>query len=126
MSDVLALFHIQSLELDIINRTRRIKAINAQLEDDAQLQEARARSEEAKEAFDAAAKQAKDIEAEIVSVTEKRAGAETRLYSGEVKNPKELHDMQMEVEALGRRKDVLDDEIARVAAVRAELLESIQ
>ena len=123
MSDVLALFRIQELELDIIDRTRRIKSINTQLEDDAALEEAQRHFDEAQEAFEAVAKQTKEVEVEIAAVTEKRADAETRLYSGEVKNPKELREMQMEVEALGRRKSVLEDEIQRLSAVRDDLLQ---
>ena len=53
----------------------------------------------------------RDMELEIAAAVEKRQTAEQRLYSGEVQNPKELQDMQMEVEALARRKSVLDDEL---------------
>lgn len=123
MTDVLALFRIQELELDIIERTKRIKVINAQLEDDGDLQQAQSSFEEAREAYEVAAKQAKDMEVEIASVVEKRAGSEAALYSGEIKNPKELRDMQMEVEALGRRKSVLEDELARIAGEGDKLLQ---
>ncbi len=124
MSDVRALFRIQELELDIIERTKRIKSIDARLEDDAAVQAAQAQADEAREAHELVAKQVTELETEIAAVTEKRAESEAALYSGEERNPKTLHEMQMEVEALARRKSVLEDELARVAAEGQALLDA--
>lgn len=121
MSNVVALYRLQQLELDIIERAKRVKAINAQLEDDEALRESVAEQEAAQEEFRAAEARVRDMELEIDAVVEKRQGAEARLYSGEVTNPKELQDMQMEVEALTRRKSVLDDELLRLTSERDEL-----
>ncbi len=121
MSDVAALYRLQVLELDILERAKRIKAINAQLEDDAALREAEAEDEEAQAALEEAEARVRDMELEIAAGLDKRQGAETRLYSGEVTNPKELQDMQMEVEALTRRKSVLDDELLKLKSERDEL-----
>ena len=52
----------------------------------------------------------KDLTLEIASVVEKAKRSEERLYSGTVKNPKELTDLQNEVEALGRRRASLEDD----------------
>ena len=60
MSDVLALYRIQQLELEIIDQTKRIKAIDLQLEDNAGLHEAEAAFEAAKVAFDEAVKRANE------------------------------------------------------------------
>ena len=120
MSDLLALYRIQELELDIIDRSKRIKSINAQMEEDDALREAEAQFATAGADFEDAAKQAADMAAEIAALVEKRAAAETRLYSGEVTNPKELQDMQMETEALARRKTVLDEELLRLNGLRDE------
>ena len=120
MSDLLALYRIQELELDIIDRSKRIKSINAQMEEDDALREAEAQFATAGAGFEDAAKQAADMAAEIAALVEKRAAAETRLYSGEVTNPKELQDMQMETEALARRKTVLDEELLRLQRERDE------
>ena len=121
MSDVVALYRLQQLELDIIERAKRIKAINAQLEDDEALQESVAENEAAQESYQAAAARVREMELEIAAAVEKRQGAEARLYSGEVTHPKELQDMQMEVESLGRRKSVLDDELAKLGTERDNL-----
>jgi predicted nucleic acid-binding Zn-ribbon protein len=51
-----------------------------------------------------------ELTLEIGSVSDKAKRSEERLYSGVVKNPKELNDLQHEVEALGRRRATLEDE----------------
>ena len=121
MSDVAALYRLQELELDILERAKRIKAINTQLEDDAALREVEAENEEAQAALESAQARVRDMELEIASVVDKRQSAEARLYSGEVTNPKELQDMQMELEALARRRSVLDDELQRLNSERDEM-----
>lgn len=121
MSDVAALYRLQELELDILERAKRIKAINTQLEDDAALREVEAENEEAQAALESAEARVRDMELEIASAVDKRQSAEARLYSGEVTNPKELQDMQMELEALTRRRSVLDDELQRLNSERDEL-----
>ncbi len=120
MSDVAALYRLQELELDIIDRAKRIKAIKTQLEDDAALQESITANEEAQAALAEVEARLRDMELEIAAAVEKRQTAEQRLYSGEVQNPKELQDMQMEVEALARRKSVLDDELGKITSSRDE------
>lgn len=52
----------------------------------------------------------KNLTLEIASVIDKAKRSEDRLYSGVVKNTKELADLQHEVEALGRRRATLEDD----------------
>lgn len=118
MSDILALYRVQQLELEIIDHTKRIKSINQQIEDDEALREAEAAVEAANSVYDEAAKRYTDMELEIAALVDKRQASETLLYSGEVTNPKEMQDLQMELESLTRRKDVLDDELRRIMAER--------
>ena len=47
---------------------------------------------------------------DIAALADKTKREEDRLYSGVVKNTKELNDLQREVEALGRRRAALEDE----------------
>ena len=125
MSDLLALYRVQELELDIIARTKRIKAINVEMAGDEALQDARMAFEAARDAHEEAAKQATEHEHEIRAVVEKRASSEETLYGGAVTNPKELQDLQMEVESLGRRKLTLDDEMLHLILARDELGEEL-
>lgn len=125
MSDLLALYRVQELELDIIARAQRIKAINAEMAGDSALAEARANFEAAQAAHQDASKRATEHEHEIRAVVEKRANSESTLYSGAVTNPKELQDLQMEVEALSRRKLTLDDEMLHLILERDDLGEQL-
>ena len=125
MADVRALYRIQELELDIIECTKRIKAITAQMEEDEALREAEAQFDAAAADHEEAVKQVADMGREIAALVEKRQAAEAQLYGGAVTNPKELQDMQMEVESLGRRKTVLDDELARLQSLRDQRRESL-
>lgn len=118
MTDVLALYRIQLLELEIIDQTKRIKAIDLQLEDNAGLHEAEEAFENAKIAFDEAVKRANEMNLEIAALIDKKQNSETRLYSGEITNPKEMQDLQMEIESLTRRNEVLDDELLRIISNR--------
>jgi predicted nucleic acid-binding Zn-ribbon protein len=52
-----------------------------------------------------------DLRLELSSVNEKAKRSEQRLYSGNVRNPKELTDLQHEIEALGRRRSAIEDEM---------------
>ncbi len=53
----------------------------------------------------------RDAELEQKSVEAKRIHEETRLYSGTVRNPKELQALQEEVEMLGRQRGRLDEKL---------------
>lgn len=52
-----------------------------------------------------------DSELELQGVEKKKKDYETKLYSGRVTSPKELIDIQHEIEALGRQRDSLDERI---------------
>lgn len=53
----------------------------------------------------------KDLDLEIRSLDGKRAQVEADMYSGRVRNPKELSAMQNDVAALARTKSALEDEV---------------
>lgn len=120
MSQARALYHVQEIELAIIDRRKRIKEIDAQLEDNAVVQQAQAELDDAQEKLDTILKQVKEVETQIESVTIKKKQTESRLYSGNVKNPKELQDMQAEIESLNRRQTTLDDKLLELMVERDE------
>ena len=51
----------------------------------------------------------KDIELEAVGLRSKIAPAETKLYSGAIKNPKELADLQADIDQLKRHLSAVED-----------------
>ena len=65
---------------------------------------------EAQASFDAVAREQTKLETEIQQIDDKVSHEQGRLYSGEVSNPKELANIQAELDALRRRKAHLEDE----------------
>jgi predicted nucleic acid-binding Zn-ribbon protein len=51
------------------------------------------------------------VNLELQSIRTKIKNSENRLYSGKVTNPKELSDLQGEIESLGRRASIVEDEV---------------
>jgi predicted nucleic acid-binding Zn-ribbon protein len=81
---------------------------------------------------DELARQQKRIDDEVELLKAKRDGFDAKLYGGTVTNPRELQDLQEEIEALGRRITVLEDEeltvmeqVEPVEAMLAELTTTI-
>lgn len=55
--------------------------------------------------------QLKDEELELGTVSNKLSQSQQKLYSGEVKNPKALQDLELESESLTRRRSALEDQM---------------
>lgn len=118
MSQARALYRVQEIELAVIDRRLRIKEIDQQLEDNAVVQEAKSQLDEAQATLDTVLKKVKDVELQISTVAEKQKSTETRLYSGAVKNPKELQDMEKEIASLIRRRETLDNDLLEIMLER--------
>jgi len=122
MSQARALYRVQEIELAVIDRRIRLKEIDSQLEDNAVVQEAQSQLDDAQAHLDTVLKQVKDVENQIETVVEKHKSTESRLYSGAVKNPKELQDMGKEIESLTRRRETLDNQLLDIMLERDEAL----
>jgi len=120
MSQAHALYRVQEIELAVIDRRLRIKEIDQQLEDNAVVQEAKSQLDDAQATLDTVLKKVKDVEQQIKTVADKQKSTESRLYSGAVKNPKELQDMQKEIASLIRRRETLDNDLLEIMIERDE------
>lgn len=114
MTTALPLYEIQVIELEIIDHTKRINSITAQLQDDAALRQAKDEYAAAAAALAENRKQFRAIEAQIEAAAGQSKAIETRLYSGKVSNTKELQDMQKAIESLAGRRANLDDQLLQV------------
>lgn len=126
MSLARALYEIQRIELAIIERSKRLKSVKGQLEDDELLRQAEGEFTAAEAALAENSKLLRDMEIRTEGVVEKRQATETRLYSGSVGNPKELQDMQMEVESLTRRGAQLDDQLLQLMIRRDQASQDME
>lgn len=111
MSQASALYHLQTLDLEIASQRARLDEVNAILGTNTPVRKAQIAAKRAKDRVDSLQARVTDLDLEIGSNRNKYQETETRLYSGKVKNPKELQDMQQEVASLKRRNAQLEDEM---------------
>jgi predicted nucleic acid-binding Zn-ribbon protein len=132
------ILELQELDLAI----GRLEARRKELESGEDLRAARERMNATEErvgelrlALDSVAQEQKRLETEVSSLESKIAAEERRLYDGSVANPKELESIQHEIEALRRRKSIIEDQVliqmerreemeTRLPGLEAELAEA--
>lgn len=114
MSQIHLLFHLQQIDSEINEKKARLREVLQAQQQTGPLLAARQKTQETDAARQQLRNQLKDLELELGGVNAKAQQSERRLYSGKVTNPKELTDLQHEIEALGRRRAVLEDEILEV------------
>jgi predicted nucleic acid-binding Zn-ribbon protein len=111
MSQAKVLYDLQQIDDQLrAGKQRLSEVLRAQKESDA-LSNARRRDATAAAKLQQWQTRHTDLRLELGSVNEKAKRSEERLYSGNVKNPKELNDLQREIEALGRRRATLEDDV---------------
>jgi uncharacterized protein len=111
MSQIQLLYQLQQFDTEIREKKQRLgDVLRAQKETEALLA-ARARANTAEAEWQTWQTRRKTLNLELESVNDKARRSESRLYSGNVRNPKELSDLQHEIEALGRRRAALEDDI---------------
>ncbi|MCB9455201.1 MAG: hypothetical protein H6671_04350 [Anaerolineaceae bacterium] len=122
MIELETLYRIQEIELEILAGLRRLKEITAALQENEALMNAQAALDSAQQRVAPLQSQSRNLELEIQSNRDKARGAEDRLYSGSVKNPKELQDIQNEIASLKKRHSELEDHLleSMVALEEAE------
>lgn len=105
------LHHLQRVDSEGDERQRRLAEVEAALGESEALCRARRAVESAQAQTRKWALRQRDLELEVQGLSDKISGSEQRLYSGVVKNPKELTDLQAEVAALRRRRQKLEDDL---------------
>ncbi len=111
MSRAEKLYHLQNIDLEIDEKSRRLKEVKARLRGNEQLQRARQALQDGEKKLSRQRTKLRDQELEMQSLTHKITSVEDRLYSGRIKNPKELANLQGEVQYLKRRKGELEDQV---------------
>ena len=111
MSQVQQLYRLQQYDTEITQKKRRLAEVVQLQRETEELLAARKRFAKASDEVTQWTTAQTDLSLELGSVNDKAKRSNNRLYSGQVTNPKELEDLQHEVEALGRRRGVLEDEV---------------
>jgi predicted nucleic acid-binding Zn-ribbon protein len=109
MSASLGLYRLQLVDSRMDEIRARLEEIRQTLENDEEMRLAKKRASETEAALTLAGHALKQAEAEVNKQKIKIEQSEANLYSGNVKNPKELQDLQNEVAALKRHLGTLED-----------------
>ena len=109
MSASLGLYRLQLLDSRMDEVRGRLEAIRQTLENDQEVLQAKKRAAETDTNLKLAQHALKLAESEVDKQKVKIEQSEANLYSGNVKNPKELQDLQNEIAALKRHLITLED-----------------
>ena len=109
MASIGDLYRLQAADDALETARTALEEVQSRFGEPEELGEARQTVEERKEALRVADKTFKEQEFEADELGRKIQGPERRLYEGKVSNPKELEDLQHEVDSLKRRREELDD-----------------
>jgi uncharacterized protein len=105
------LLDLQDVDSMIDRLTRRLSEIKTALHETAELIAARATQRAADESVTQKRAHRTELELADASLETRIKQADQRLYSGTVKNPKELLDLQNDIASLKRQKNTLDDQL---------------
>jgi predicted nucleic acid-binding Zn-ribbon protein len=110
MSQPLQLFNLQKIDTNLDNIRARLREIEIALNEDALVMKSQNEADSAESNYQTAKNALKKAEDEVQAQQFKIDNNQKTLYSGNVKNPKELEDLQNEAEALKRYLVVLEDQ----------------
>lgn len=111
MSQVDLLYRLQQIDDEIQAGKKRLSQVIRSQRETEELLAARKRAETAAAELQDRRATQNNLNLELKSLNSKAQRSEKRLYSGTVKNPKELEDLQHELESLTRRRAALEDEL---------------
>jgi predicted nucleic acid-binding Zn-ribbon protein len=120
MTEGADLYRLQGLDSKGDKKRQRLAEVEAALGEDETLRQARRAVERAQERVRKWAVKQRDLELEVQGLADKISRDEQRLYSGVIRNPKELEDLQAEVAALKRRRQQLEEDLLEVMLEREE------
>jgi uncharacterized protein len=103
------LYRLQEIDLSVQQHHKRLEEIAAQLADNKALSDAQQQVTNDQQTLTPLQNKVRKLEQEIQSNTTKIKETDETLYSGRVKNPKELQDMQQEIQSLKKRNQELED-----------------
>ena len=125
MSLSFKLYRLQQIDSQLDRARARLREIDTALSEDQAIRQAKARLQEAEEELRSKRKLLRQAEDAVQEQRLKIEQTEATLYSGRVRNPKELQDMQNEAAALKRYRIVLEDRQLE-AMIAVEEMEAVQ
>jgi predicted nucleic acid-binding Zn-ribbon protein len=114
MSVAKQLYQLQEVDLELESKEQAVKQITSQLGESEALISAHNRLAQEQKRVEELAHQQRSLEWEIDDLTSKLTTAERDLYSGRIRNPKELTSLQQEAETLKARRRQLEDKTLEI------------
>ena len=114
------LYELQQLELDIEQKQGRLRQIQVQLGDREAVAQAEAKLEQERQNLAGLNREQRDAEWQVEDVTAKAKTMEDKLYSGQVRNSKELLGMQKDLETLKAKQRQLEDKVLDIMSQAEE------
>jgi hypothetical protein len=116
-----SLYRLQEIDLAMDRARTRLAEIDRLLSGSQAVQAARQADEKARADLHRGQAAVKDAEHSVAGQRAKLETAERSLYGGSVRNPKELQELQADVESLKRHLAVLEDRLLEVMVALEEL-----
>jgi uncharacterized protein len=110
MANVRQLYQLQLLDSERDGKHQRLAEVNDRLGESRERIQAREAVAETEASLAETRAQLRALELEIAGVNDKLKKNQDRLYSGRIRNPKELTSLQDEARALRRRRSELEDQ----------------
>lgn len=111
MSQTAALYELQTLDTQIDGLHSRLAQIARQLDENAPVRQAQAALAESEHSYHEWRQRQKEMDQERTRLEAEATSTETRLYSGQVFNPREMTDLQDKVLELTHRRDALEEPV---------------
>ena len=105
------LYQLQEVDLKLESSEQAVKQIASQLGESQEVAKARAKLVSERQHLDELNRQQHSAEWEVEDLTGKLTTAEEKLYSGRIRNPKELTSLKREADGLRARRTQLEDKI---------------
>ena len=115
-----ALHTLQTIDLDLETKAKRLQAVQASIGEAAALDAARSVLDQAEAALRHAQSRQQELDLEVRSLEQKVTNSERDLMSGRVRNPKELGGMQANIESMRRHHQELEDQLLEAMVVHEE------
>ncbi len=115
-----SIVRLQAVDMELNNARRHLAQVKKGLEDDVALRAAEAHAKQCKATAKKATKRQETLEFEVGRVDTEIEQTESTLYSGRVRNPRELEDIQAKIRSLKRRKAHLEDKLLEAMIAREE------
>jgi predicted nucleic acid-binding Zn-ribbon protein len=114
MSVAKQLYELQELDLEIDSQEQALARATSQLGESQALLRARDQLQSEQKRLEELRRKQHSAEDEIEDISTKLAPAEKKLFSGDIKNPKELSSLQHEVEVLKAKRNQMEEKALEI------------